>query len=133
MKKKNILFLLLGLIIVAGIAAYMMWNKPHPKAEDKKGIPVTAVSLFKEYSTNETAANQQYLNKVLEVTGAVSTIDTNQDGAVAVILQTDDIMNGIMCTMRDKNQPLSKGSSVTIKGFCSGFVGDVKLTDCVIK
>lgn len=133
MKKKNILFLLLGVIVVAGIAAYMMWNKPHPKAEDKKGIPITAVSLFKEYTTNETAANNQYLNKVLEVSGAVSAIDTNQDGAVAVILQTDDIMNGIMCTMRDKNQAIAKGSNVTIKGFCSGFVGDVKLTDCVIK
>jgi len=133
MKKKNILLVLLGIVVIVIIVGVSMWFKPHPKAEDTKGIPVTAVGLFKEYQTDEKAADAKYLNKVLEVNGTVATIDTNQEGGIAVILQSDDIMNGVMCTMRDRNQSVAKGSTVTLKGFCSGYVSDVKLTDCVIK
>ncbi|PZF70795.1 OB-fold protein [Taibaiella soli] len=133
MKKKNILLVLLGIVVIVIIVGVRMWNKPHPKAEDAKGIPVTAVALFKDYSTDENAANTKYLNKVLEVNGTVASIDTNQEGGIAVILASDDIMSGVMCTMRDKNQTVAKGNTVTLKGFCSGFVSDVKLTDCVVK
>lgn len=133
MKRKNILLVLLGIVVVGLIVGIRMWNKPHPKAEDAQGIPVTAVALFKEYQTDEKAANAKYLNKALEVNGVVASIDTNQEGGIAVILQSDDIMSGVMCTMRDKNQNVVKGSTVTLKGFCSGFVSDVKLTDCVVK
>jgi outer membrane usher protein FimD/PapC len=133
MKKKTVWIILLVIIVGAGIGIAVVWNKPHRNAANEDAIPVTAVNLFKEYSSNETTANSKYLNKNLEVTGQVASLDTNQDGAVAVILQTDDIMSGIMCTMHDKGVPVKTGETVTVKGFCSGFVSDVKLTDCVLK
>ncbi|XZF12519.1 OB-fold protein [Chitinophagaceae bacterium MMS25-I14] len=132
MKKKIILILLL-IVIVAGAIIAKMWYKPHPKAENQDAISVTAASVFKEYSADEQGCNTRYLNKVLAVTGTVASVDTNQDGAIVVVLQSDDPLNGVVCTMRDKNASVAKGSQVTIKGFCSGFVGDVKLTDCITK
>jgi len=133
MKKRTVLIIIAGLLVGACVAGVVMWNKPHRNAASEDAMPVTAVGLFKEYTANETTANAKYLNKNLEVTGQVASLDTNQDGAVAVILQTDDIMSGIMCTMHDRNVAVKAGETVTIKGFCSGYVSDVKLTDCVLK
>jgi len=133
MKKRTVLIIIAGLLVCAGIAGAVIWNKPHRSAASEDAMPVTAIGLFKEYAANETTANTKYLNKNLEVTGQVAALDTNQDGAVAVILQTDDIMSGIMCTMHDRDVAVKTGETVTIKGFCSGYVSDVKLTDCVLK
>ena len=104
------------------------------KVEDTKGIAITAIALSKEYSANEKAADAKYLNKAIEVSGMVSEVEKNQDGGLMVILQTDDPMAGVQCTMRDPGAAAAKGSQVTIKGFCSGNgITGVSLTDCVIK
>lgn len=133
MKKKNILIIILLILAAIGIAIAVMWNKPHRNAASGDAMQVNAVALFKEFSTNEAAANAKYLNQNLEVTGQIASLDTNQDGAVALILQTDDLMSGVMCTMKDKDPAVKTGDNVTVRGFCSGFVSDVKLTDCVLK
>lgn len=131
-KRVILLVLLAGIVAGVGIGLYM-WNKPHRKAENEKGIPVTAEALFREFSANESAANTKYLNKLLEVTGTVSGEETNQDGQLALVLESGDPMFGVMCTMREKNIKVAAGSTVTIKGFCSGYVSDVKITDCILK
>lgn len=131
MKKIVITILVLGLI--GGAVGAMMWFKPHPKAEDAKGIAFTATALAKEYNTDEKMADAKYLNKVIEVTGTVSESEKNQDGGLMVILQTEDPTAGVQCTMREKNITVTKGQTVTLKGFCSGNgITGVSLTDCVI-
>lgn len=120
-------------LIGAGIGVYL-WNKPPAKVEDSKGIPISATELCKQFSANETQANQKYLNKAVEVTGTVGEISKNQDGATVAVLQGDDPAMGVQCTMRDKNVVLSSGKTVTLKGFCSGnTMFDVLLTDCIVK
>jgi hypothetical protein len=108
-----------------------LWNKPHIKAEDVKGIKIDAFGLAKEYNVNEKAADAKYLNKVIEVSGTVTEVDSNQDGGIMVILQTADPTAGVQCSMRDKGLNISKGP-VTIKGFCSGNgITGVSLTGCI--
>jgi len=102
--------------------------------DDKKGIAITAAALSKEFAANEQSANTQYLNKVIEVTGAVSETEKNQDGGLMVVLDTGDPMAGVQCGMRDKGVEVAKGQTVTIKGFCSGSgITGITLTDCIIK
>ena len=133
MIRKVSLFILLLIIIGVSVGAYE-WYKPAKKAEDVKGIQITALALSKEYAANEQNANAKYLNKDIEVSGTVSEIDNNQDGGVMVVLQTDDPTTGIQCALRDKGVTTTKGQTVTIKGFCSGNgITGVSLTGCVIK
>ncbi len=133
MVKKIVIGIILLVLIGIGTGVYL-WNKPHKKVEDVKGIVVTADVLSKEYNADEITANTKYLNKAIEVSGAVSEIEKNQDGGLMVILQTGDPMAGIQCAMRDKGVNVAKGQSVNIKGFCSGNgITGVSLTDCVIK
>lgn len=134
---KRIGIILLVLIVAGGVIAFAMWNKPHPKAENEKGIPVTAPELYKAYTENEQQANERYLNKVLRVSGKVLSQEKNQDGQLVAILAaqpgTDELMpSGIMCTMRDQGVSLTEGQEVVLKGFCTGYTGDVHLSDCII-
>jgi tRNA_anti-like len=131
---KKILIGVVFLVLVGVAAVYYVWHKPHPKVENAKGIVITADSLCQVYSKNEKAADSVFLKKAIEVSGAISEIDTNQDGGIMVVLQTSDPMTGVQCTMRDKGATGVKGQKIIIKGFCSGSVlTGVSLTDCVIK
>ena len=137
MKRKTLLIILLVIVVAGGIGAgvaYNMWNKPHAKVENEEGITVTADELCKAYSENETAANEQYLGKALNVSGIVVKQETNQQGALVVTIQGNDPDLSVLCTMRDKNDKLEPGSKVVMKGYSSG--GDMfgaLLTDCIVK
>jgi putative nucleic acid binding protein len=133
MIKKLLTAVVLLILVGIGTAIYM-WNKPHPKVEDTKGIGMTAEALSKEYTADEKAADTKYLNKAIEVSGTVGEIDHNQDGGTMVVLQTGDPAGGVQCAMRDKQVAVTKDQKITIKGFCSGNgITGVSLTDCVIK
>ena len=137
MKRKTLWTVLIAIIVIGGIGAgvaYNMWNKPHTRAEDVKGVSITTDALCAEYAADETAANGKYLNKVLEVSGTVSGQETNQDGATVITIQGSNPDVSVLCTMRDKNVQATAGAAVTVKGFCSGAdLFGVKLTDCIIQ
>lgn len=129
--KKILIVLIVLLLAGAGVFYYVM-NKPHRDVKEEKTTQITAIQLFEEFNTQEAAANTKYLNKALEVSGVVAIIDENQDKKPFIVLKTNDDMYGIMCTMHSKVVTTKVGDNISIKGYCSGFVGDVKLTDCVI-
>jgi len=131
---KKIILVLLVLAVIAGGVGYMMWNKPHKKVEDAKGVTISSIQLTKDFAADENTANQKYLNKAIDVTGVVSDYSKNQDGGVVITLQGADAMSGVQCAMRDKGVTAEKGSTITVKGFCSGYLMSmVSLTDCIIK
>ncbi|MEI8279939.1 MAG: hypothetical protein WCG87_09265 [Bacteroidota bacterium] len=133
MKKKIFLGLLVAVIAAVAVVVFML-NKPHKKAEDQKGIALTAIELYKAYGANEKKADSSYLKKVLEVSGEVSEVKENQDHKTTVLLKSDDAMGGIFCTMRDSGVKLELGKKITVKGFCSGHtLTDVNITGCVLK
>lgn len=123
----------LAVVMLAGVIAFfIITNRPTRKVDNETAIAVDARNLFQAFTVDEAKANQSYLNKAISVSGVISVADTNQEGIPFVVLQTDDLMSGVMCTMRDKQFPGQVGDSVHLKGFCSGFVGDVKITDCIV-
>jgi hypothetical protein len=131
---KRILIIVFIVAAVGLAIGIYQWNKPHSKVENAKSIVVTANGLSKDYIADEKGANVKYLNKAIEVSGVVSEVDKNQDGGLMLVLQTDDPVAGIQCSMRDKGATATKGQNVVIKGFCSGSdIAGVSLTDCVIK
>ncbi len=130
---KKIIGVILVLLLIGVVSGVYIWNKPHKKVEDAKGIEISAVALSKEYNADEKAADAKYLNKAINVSGTISEVDTSQDAHLMLILQTGDPMTGIQCAMRDKGINVTKGGAISIKGFCSGNgITGVALTDCVL-
>jgi uncharacterized protein YpmB len=127
--KKSILrviFVLLPLIVLIGaFIAYEQYTKPHRAVEEEASIAIEASQLFREFEADEMTANQNYLNKVLSVTGTVVAMNTNQEGASVIILETENPMFGVSCTLQEKNDSIKVGNRVTIKGICTGYLSDV--------
>ena len=132
--KKRFYFLLLFLLITISISLvviYYVWNKPHEDIEHSSGIQLTATDLFRAFNEQEKQATEKYSGKVLEVSGIVNAVTVNQQGQTIISLQSDDLMFGVNCTM-EKNTIVKEGSTVTIKGLCSGFTTDVILIRCYL-
>ena len=134
-KKRNILVgvFILVVLIFAG-AGFYVYNQPRQSAADKTAaVTLSAVALYKQYQSNENAANQKYLGKVIEVQGSVSAIN-QQNGLAVLSLTTGNPAGAINCQLftSDKISAVKVGDAVTIKGKCTGFLMDVNLVDCAL-
>ena len=131
MKRKTLLWILSVLIIAAGIAGWSYVNRPAAKVEDATAIAVSAEELTTAYSSNEAAANKKYLNQAIKATGVVAEVSKNQDGKTVLLLQSEDPLSGVQCTLRDQ-AVVEPGKEVTVKGFCTGYTLVVLLSDCIL-
>ncbi len=135
MRKKNlgkILLVILLLAVVGTVIGYRMWNKPNRSVADEAGIAVSATQLVREYQADENAANTKYLDKAIEVSGTITSVDKSQDGKSTIVLSSEDPMTGVYCTLKESGDNLAAGNQVKVKGFCSGMLSDVRLRDAVI-
>ncbi len=48
------------------------------------------------------------------------------------MLASEDPMSGVFCTLLQKEVEVAIGNSVTIKGFCSGMLSDVRLREAIL-
>lgn len=130
---KKILIAIILLSALAGIAyAYYVWNKPARNVANEEAIKITATALYDSFAHNEQAANASFLNKAVEVTGIVNSIKKNQAGETVVYLQSSDIVFGVNCTFKQPPKAINKGSAITFKGICTGYLSDVILNEGIL-
>jgi len=133
--RQLIVFFGLALTLAGGLIAYQIYNKGHKDLQ--KTAPdhsLTASALFSAFNLDEQAANGNFLDKVLEVSGEVSRVEKNEKGNFQLYLASEDPMFGIICDMDPGKEPpsLSPGDLVIIRGICTGYLMDVALNRCVI-
>ncbi len=128
--KKILIGIFLALVVTCGVI-YLMYNKPDRDPANEISIKVSAVELFKSFESNETEANKLYLDKVLEVTGKISEVTSNQDGVPILTLETENMMFGVRCTMENVEPIGQVGETVIVKGICTGYLSDVIITNAI--
>jgi hypothetical protein len=131
-RKKIFLIILILTVGVGSIYAFYIWNEPARDVSKEKGIHITAVAIFDSFTNNEQSANTHYLNKAVEVTGTVTNVKKNQAGQTVVYLQSADPMFGVNCTFKQDPGAIQKGSTITFKGICTGYLSDVILNEGVL-
>ena len=79
-------------------------------------------------------ANALYLNKAVEISGTIVSIDKNQEGKITLIIGSADSFSNVSVTLIS-TAPLSQkiGETITIKGVCTGALSDVIVTEGVVK
>lgn len=127
--------ILLCLLIVLSWGLYL-YNKPHRSAgEGRVALSIDADSLFRLYQGNEQAADQKYLDKVIEVKGKLVEIQHSAQTEIW-ILEGQPGGGGVNCQLfpEGKSTPGDPrpGETVTLRGRCTGFLMDVNLADCVV-
>lgn len=108
------------------------------KIEGAAELPeINAQELVKAFKGNELAANKQYKDKELVVSGVVHSIDVNF-GKASIAIQGDQfgLQNVRAHLNKDQEEAasqLQKGQKIKIKGVCDGLsFMDVSLQDAVI-
>ncbi|RTL55693.1 MAG: hypothetical protein EKK39_02520 [Sphingobacteriales bacterium] len=128
--KKTLKYFLILVVVVAiaatGFVVYV-YNKPHRNVAKEKAVTLTAEQLYHAFKDNEQQANQLYLDKVIELTGRIAQIATNQQGQTVIDFNTADSMVTINCTFKNKPPNIKVGDSVHFKGICTGYIPDMNV------
>lgn len=121
------------LVIFGGYLGYRGFDRK--KADVKEMEPefqVTADELMTSYEADEAGADVNYLDKIIEVTGTVDEVITNEDNSVTVALTTSGL-GRVNCTLRKtESSDIESGTEMTLRGECKGYLIDVIMTNCSI-
>lgn len=129
-KKIGIVVLAIG--VVLALVGYRMWTKPHRDITVGKASPTTGIQLVTDFEKDEVTANQKYLDKIVEVSGEVTELTSNQQGNAVVVIKGTDF-SSVRCTLEQRAQfDIAIGSTVLVRGICTGYLNDVILVRCVV-
>ena len=129
MKRKRILFITVGLLVMIFFGTYFYYGFLYKEARNiESEIPelnVTAAKIFSDYNLNPEKADSKYLNKTIQITAKI----TKETDSVIVLENT------VFCRFTQKNKEEIMGNTATIKGKCIGYddlFQEVKLDQCSI-
>ncbi len=137
LSKKNIA-ITAGLIVI--IMTGYLYKEYHRQLADITSVqPVAKINvaaIVNLYQNDETKANQQYLNKTIQVKGAITEIINQQDTLINVFIGDTNSVHNVSCLLDKRHfntiKKYTTGQQITIKGICTGFLLDVELNRCVI-
>lgn len=134
---KRIILILLSLGLIGGAVGLYMYFKPVADLGNvKSDVKISATELLTAFETDEAAATGQYLGKILEVSGKVMNIETEDHGGVTLVFEAGGLMGGVICRMdkryAEKTAKIQAGVNATIRGECTGMAMDVELARCAI-
>jgi DNA-binding transcriptional regulator of glucitol operon len=145
-KQKKIVSILVILVLVAAVGgwyAYSEYNRPLANmTETKAAVTIGAINLISAFEKDPTNANQQYIDKIIEVEGILKEATADDQGLYTLALGEESSMSSVRCSIDSAStqaaSQLKKGDPVKIKGVCSGFTAeellgsDVTLVRCAI-
>lgn len=133
MNKKSILkYSILFALVFAAAAAFYGYKEFNRKtksvAEQKANFNVQQEELLSAFSTDEKAATQKFSGQVLEITGTVKTVETDEKGFATVVLGDSSSLSSIRCSI-DSIQAqtatsVKSNSKIIIRGICTGYNAD---------
>lgn len=113
-----------------------LYNKPHLDIDKSTAdLIITAQDVLDDYQKDENAANNKYVDNIIEIKGVVSNISTS-DGNSIITFKGPNGISSIMCHMSPEQNlnvlKLKKDSQITIKGLCTGYLLDVIMVRCIL-
>ena len=131
-RKKIILYSLLGVLLLAGAAAwyiYREYNRGHKDTADlRPDFRMEAPALVAAFNADEKSSGSKYWDKVITVEGMVKEISKDEQGRYTIVLGDTASNSSVRCSIDSMHisdiQHLVPLSRVHIKGICSGYNAD---------
>ncbi len=139
-KKKIWITLLVVLVVIAlSLLAGYLYILHMPEKSMSKQAPdfsMTATRLAEEFETDPSAANTKFIDRIIEVTGVISDISTDQNNSIVFILRENEAATGVLCTLGEKSTKKAEqykvGDAVVLRGICTGMLFEVVLNKCIL-
>jgi uncharacterized protein YyaL (SSP411 family) len=139
-RKKIIRYIVLPLLVViaaVGFYIFKEYNRAHKDTSKlKPDYSIAAADLVKEFETNEQASNKKYWDKIIRVEGMVKDLTQDDKGFYSIVLGDTSVMSSVRCSIdsihNSEAASVKKGTTIAVKGICSGFNADELLGSDVI-
>lgn len=127
-----VLFFLALAGIIAGLYFYNLGPMDLKKA--KPDFIISSEDLLKAFEGDENAAATKYVNRILEVTGIIQSVNSGENNTLSISLKTGNDLSSVICTLQKNPDPsdFKTGEQITLRGECSGFLMDVLLNNCSV-
>ena len=120
--KRRILLIGIVLVVVAGLAgAYFYFKQTPDVVQRTPDISVSAKELLFAFQQDSAAAKEKYLDKVVEVTGNIKSIDPSGTIVLGEAGAASDVVAGLDRRHLKDHVSLQEGTEAVIQGVCSGF------------
>lgn len=131
----KIISIVLG-VLVAVVLIYFTVMHVKNQSTETSIFSVSADELLNSFVGNEKKANQQYLNKVIQVHGKLSNIGMLENNQVEITLMGNSY-GSILCTLNPEKlfgilDSIEMNAEILIEGNCIGFLNDVYLNNCTV-
>lgn len=133
MRKTVAIFILLALVVGAGVAYYQFNRKIEGLAQQTPEFTLSSDELFDAFEADEDAASLVYLGKVIEVSGTVFAVRESEQGSTVVLHAQNAMAGGVNCVFPEAVNGAVKGEQLTAKCLCQGFLMDVIMNNCYAK
>lgn len=147
MKKRYILYIFLGMVVLAVIGSLIDQEdeKPTPSTPDKYSetghtvkqvqkparptysapiLRISAKKLYDAYEENEIAADLKYKDEVYIISGTITSIGKDIMNTPYIVLEAGNVIGGVQCLFGRSDDVilarLSKNQSVYVKGTIKG-------------
>jgi len=121
--KKLLLGVFVFILISIGIVWYIFTEKFTDTAESKPDFTLTATDFIKEFQLNDSLANKKYIEKIVDINGSISEVETADTTANIKFTDTltgDYIIFAFQQQHLAAAKKLQQGQQVSIKGSCRG-------------
>ncbi|MBK6936411.1 MAG: hypothetical protein IPH18_05660 [Chitinophagaceae bacterium] len=139
-RKKILLYVVLPLFVVmaaGGFYFYKEYNRVHKDtAKLKPDYILKAADLVREFEANEQASYKKYQDKVILINGVIKQLEKDDKGFYSVVLGDTSSMSSVRCSIDSLHNKeaaeVQQGSTIAVKGICTGFNADELLGSDVI-
>jgi hypothetical protein len=137
--RKKLLWFTIAILMVGLVSGISVWLFVFKKSDISVAsrsvqVEITVDELVRLFETDESKANNEFLDKVILVVGKVESVNADSLGASIYLIDSDELA-GVICNFSsgvvDINT-ISKGQMLKVKGLCSGFLMDVVLNKCSV-
>lgn len=128
-------FLIIALIAMGTINLVFLQSTP----DTRKMIPelrVNASNIYRSFCEDEGQARQLYLDKIVEVSGLLRSVEKTPEGKYSLTMDFESSMGHLRCELSDAEYPdldrLKIGEVVTVKGFFREYLFEVLMDQSII-
>lgn len=130
-------FLAIPIVVLTIIFFFRTSDRPAAERDASPAFRMSAVSLSTAYFDDPVAADRQYRDHLVQVTGDVARVEQDMAGQLAIILQGgQSLLSGVECqvaqTQLDEVKALRSGQRILVKGYAAGKTTHVRLSGCTL-
>jgi len=130
------------IVIVIALVAYGLYTYFKPMADSSNrnaDVKISSTSMIEAFSTDASAADQTYKDKVVEITGTLKKISLQDSAAVLVFDEGGSAI--IVAACKVKTSGIAEGNSVRLKGLYKGYIpgdevfgmpAEIKIDECIL-